>query len=79
MKDSKVNGQVLSEKEMREVKGGATYEIDLETLVSGVLNFCMYCGHPFNGYYEFNDEGKVVCLNCGCKNSIDDLEEKIKK
>ena len=72
------NGQVLSETQMKEVKGGATYDIDLETLASGVLNFCMYCGNPFNGHYEFDDAGNVECQKCGCKNSIDDFEKKVK-
>ena len=62
MKNSNVNGQVLSEQEMREVKGGYANERQYkENLV-----LCERCGtelegdpHPYNGGY------RIFCYNCG--------------
>lgn len=74
MKKENLNGQVLSEKEMREVKGGMTYDIDAETLASGVVKYCMACGHPFGGTYTIDENGFVVCPNCSCRTPIDDIK-----
>ena len=35
MKTMKTNGQVLSEKEMKEVKGGTPYQVEAELLEKG--------------------------------------------
>lgn len=61
MKSMKANGQVLSEKEMREVKGGYIRE------VNWVIKVCEMCGTP---YKEDDVEIKggtyiYTCHNCG--------------
>lgn len=66
MKSMKTNGQVLSEKEMKEVKGGARIEISIPDIVAGVLNFCPFCGYAFEGHYDL-DEGDVMCPQCGAQ------------
>ena len=53
MKTMKTNGQVLSEKEMRDVKGGVRIEISVSDIVGGALNFCPVCGYAFEGHYDF--------------------------
>ncbi len=66
MKTMKTNGQVLSEKEMRDVKGGVRIEISVSDIVGGALNFCPVCGYAFEGHYDF-ESGKVLCPQCGAQ------------
>lgn len=75
MKDVILKGHPLTENESKKVKGGQLYDVDLESLATGFLKFCVACGNPFNGHYVFED-GLVVCQSCGCVNSIDELGQK---
>lgn len=60
MKKSNANGQVLSEKEMREVKGGA------EITLSAEFFYCPRCGHPVISKEVIKDVLYVAtCKSCG--------------
>lgn len=64
MKKSNVNGLVLSEQEMREVKGGApNYDSMKEN-----LKVCIYCGEKLSGEPKFDfvvGAWRLFCSNCG--------------
>ena len=63
MKKNHLNGQVLSEKEMKEVKGGAWYIVKNPP----TLWKCEECGYDIE-YYLYNGELYcAVCENCGCR------------
>ncbi len=66
MKNSKVNGLVLSEQEMREVKGGTIVIPPV-----GAPGKCSVCG---NRSYHY-ESGIYTCKNCGCVKSEDELED----
>lgn len=71
MKKTNLNGQVLSEKEMKEVKGGTRNENEFEEN----LNRCTNCGHTFDEVFEKeNGTGYYVyCPKCGSKVDVDDI------
>lgn len=62
MKKTNLNGQVLSEKEMKEVKGGAWI------IVAGPPQnwICDVCGNPLTDFHHEPDGTYVsVCSYCG--------------
>lgn len=67
MEKKHLKGQVLSEKEMRKVKGGTPYKVGAEVIENGKWKFCPACA------YEFTDEelealkngDTVKCQDCG--------------
>lgn len=70
MKTTNLNEQILSEKEMREVKGGYPNE----NLYKENLKRCISCGaelkgepRPYNGGYL------IFCYNCGTLVDVDDI------
>lgn len=61
MKSMKTNGQVLSEKEMKEVKGGYSWE---SKVIPAICPVCEH-GEFYLGQVQDNGERKILCLNCG--------------
>ena len=61
MEKKNLNGQVLSEKEMREVKGGYIREVDW------VIKVCEMCGTSYEkGDVEIKGSTYIyTCHNCG--------------
>ena len=47
MKKTILNGQVLSEKEMKEVKGGTPYQVEAELIEKGKWKYCPACAYAF--------------------------------
>lgn len=73
MKSMKTNGQVLSEKEMKEVKGGQKYKVSDILIENGKVNYCMFCGHKFESEeLEPDDKGYIVCSKCGGRTSVEE-------
>ena len=74
MKTMKTNGQVLSEKEMREVKGGhITYSTDLLG-----FDICEECGASLVGLKAEPIAGlgyRVKCIHCGSIIEIKSVKE----
>lgn len=73
MQKVNLNGQVLSEKEMREVKGGVIIEGDDPT----IMNFCPACSEAYDKtdkrYFIGPDEDGfyiAICKNCGSVNKV---------
>lgn len=71
MKTMKTNGQVLSEKEMRDVKGG-TIVIPKEGYTPGK---CSVCGSTT---YIF-DSGIYICACCGKRMTEEEFENELEK
>lgn len=71
MESMKINGQVLSEKEMREVKGGAIV-IPPEGYAPGK---CSICGSTTYIY----DSGIYMCANCGNRMTEEEFENELEK
>lgn len=68
MKKTVLNGQVLSEKEMKEVKGGHP---NVKSLDESLGKICPVCGANYDehGYYEDDHSTglhAMYCLECGC-------------
>ena len=74
MKKNHLNGQVLSEKEMKEVKGGAWYLIYPNGKLPEVPFPCEVCGHPIKELTYNGDNFLGICENCGSRKEIQ-LEE----
>ena len=66
MEKSKVNGQVLSEKEMREVKGGEVFEVTKPS-----PKCCPYCGSS-NIKFITDTTYKYYCVDCGAHGELDE-------
>ena len=71
MKSKNLNGQMLSEKEMREVKGGTRNE----NLYKENLKRCTNCGYFFDEVFDKeNGPGYYIyCPKCGSKVDVDDI------
>lgn len=75
MKKANLNGQVLSEKEMREVKGGRK----LQGSDKDDMNFCPVCGYHYTDedkknediFEEIDGDWFATCPNCGSKNVVE--------
>lgn len=59
MKKTVLNGQVLSEKEMKEVKGGAEITLD------GRFYYCPICGKEVSADEILKGVFYAKCGNCG--------------
>lgn len=66
MKNSNVNGQVLSEQEMREVKGGEVFEVTKPSPLC-----CPYCAST-NIHFIEDTAYKYYCGNCRAHGEIDE-------
>lgn len=68
MKKNHSNGQVLSEQEMKEVKGGEWY------VIAGTPDafYCESCGNLIYefGYNAFTGTYVAVCDLCGCSKEV---------
>lgn len=71
MKTTNLNEQILSEKEMREVKGGTRNE----NLYKENLKRCTNCGYFFDEVFDKeNGPGYYIyCPKCGSKVDVDDI------
>lgn len=71
MRTNNFNGQILSEKEMKEIKGGTRNE----NLYKENLKRCTHCGHEFLEVFEKENEPGyyVYCPKCGSKVNVDDI------
>ena len=71
MKSKNLNGQILSEKEMREVKGGTRNE----NLYKENLKRCTNCGYFFDEVFDKeNGPGYYIyCPKCVSKVDVDDI------
>lgn len=70
MKSKNLNGQMLSEKEMREVKGGYPNENPYEEN----LKKCVVCGKELEGKPHPHDGGyRIFCYYCGTPVDVDDI------
>ena len=73
MKKTNLNGQVLSEMEMKEVKGGYSTGYTPQEILAIQPEKCVCCGFEFKGSYKFK-EGKHYCQACGCQIQVEDEE-----
>ena len=71
MEKKNLNGQVLSEKEMREVKGGKYHENIGDPHADDLI--CDECGYPLEGKFVYNTTTKLYscyCSVCGAEKTI---------
>ena len=72
MKSKNLNGHIMSEKEMKEVKGGYANENSYkENLV-----VCVACGERLEGTpHSYNGGYRIFCYNCGTYVDVDKTQE----
>ena len=66
MKNSNVNGQVLSENQMKEVKGGNWIIVANPTMKW----ICDVCGEKITEFMHEGENYVAICSNCGSTNEI---------
>ena len=72
MEKKNLKGQVLSEKEMREVKGGEFNDNITNPHAEDLI--CENCGNPLIGTFVYNSKTRLYscfCSVCGTEKTID--------